>query len=218
MRKAFIVSLTVTALLIPMTFAHAANAAPTKFKNCAQLNAEYPNGIASSAVAAKKAVGDGNGKPKVSKEIYTANAKNLDRDKDGVACEQVATAAMKTVEIKTEWGYLRIKEVKAPTPGSCTPVPYEMDIRNSANAGVGFIIDISDDFGNMVAEDRPIGLPNGVHPRMMQVCAENWAKSTTASSVSIALKAAPRGDYNIGIYKVAVGGLSTSPSANYNIL
>jgi hypothetical protein len=216
MRKTFIISLTVTAMLAPLAFTHAASAAPTKFKNCAQLNAKYPNGIAGNAAAAKQAVTNGNMKPKVSKAIYMANANKLDRDKNGVACEQVATVEIKTVEIKTEWGFLRIKEVKAPAPGSCTDVPYEMDIRNAANTALGFIIDMKDDFGNMVAEDRPVSLPDGVHQRAMRVCAENWAKPYP-SGASIALKAAPKGDYNITINKLTLSGFLRT-SAAYSIL
>lgn len=218
MRKTLIVSLCATVMLTPLTFAHVASAAPTKFKNCAQLNNKYPNGIAGSAAAAKKAVADGNRKPRVSKEIYSANAKKLDRDKNGVACEQIATVATKMIEMKTEWGYLRIREVKAPAPGSCTAVPYEMDIRNAANTALGFIIEIKDDFGNMVAEDRPISLPNGVHPRMMQVCGQNWTQAPyVPAGIPLALKAAPQGDYNIQINKVSLAGVSRT-SASYNIL
>jgi hypothetical protein len=52
------------------------------FRNCAQLNAKYPKGIASSSAAAKKQ----KLKPSLSAALYKKYS-NLDSDKDGTACE-----------------------------------------------------------------------------------------------------------------------------------
>ncbi len=53
------------------------------FKNCTALRAKYPNGVAKSAVTAKKQ----KNMPKVSASIYKSNIK-MDRDKDGTICEK----------------------------------------------------------------------------------------------------------------------------------
>lgn len=58
------------------------------YTSCAKLLDDYPNGVAKSKKARNKAVRDGNARPKVSKSLYAASGKRLDRDKDGVMCEQ----------------------------------------------------------------------------------------------------------------------------------
>ena len=73
------------ALTVP---AAAVNPSAVKFANCAALLEEYPNGVAKSRKARNKAVREGFARPKVSKSLYTANGARLDRDKDGVMCEQ----------------------------------------------------------------------------------------------------------------------------------
>jgi len=57
------------------------------FKDCSALNKTYPNGVAQSAVAAKKQ----KSAPKVSASVYKSYAK-LDVDKDGTACEKDANS------------------------------------------------------------------------------------------------------------------------------
>jgi hypothetical protein len=55
-----------------------------KFKNCTALNKVYPGGVAE-----KYRINENRGgriPPKVSSKIYKEN-KGLDRDKDGIACE-----------------------------------------------------------------------------------------------------------------------------------
>lgn len=59
------------------------------FANCTALAKKYPAGVAKSKAAADRAVADGMRRPKVSAQLYAANA-GKDRDKDGVACEQSA--------------------------------------------------------------------------------------------------------------------------------
>ena len=61
-----------------------------KFKNCSLLNKDYPGGVAEKASSDNKnkagVLQDSKNSPKVSSKIYKEN-KGLDRDKDGIACE-----------------------------------------------------------------------------------------------------------------------------------
>ncbi len=59
------------------------------YSSCADLLEKYPNGVAKNKKARNKAVKGGLAKPGVSKGLYKKNASRLDRDKDGVMCEQV---------------------------------------------------------------------------------------------------------------------------------
>ncbi|WP_020614958.1 excalibur calcium-binding domain-containing protein [Paenibacillus daejeonensis] len=56
------------------------------YKNCTELNKDYPGGVARSADT-KNVGGKTKYKPFVSKALYDANKKS-DRDKDGIACEK----------------------------------------------------------------------------------------------------------------------------------
>jgi hypothetical protein len=52
----------------------------TKYKNCDALRKKYPYGVAANAASV------GTTRATVNAKVYGAN-RNLDRDKDGVACE-----------------------------------------------------------------------------------------------------------------------------------
>ncbi|MEK3884506.1 excalibur calcium-binding domain-containing protein [Paenibacillus sp. PL2-23] len=56
------------------------------YKNCTELNKDYPGGVAKSSSIKNKG-GKTKYKPHVSSELYEANKKS-DRDKDGIACEK----------------------------------------------------------------------------------------------------------------------------------
>ncbi len=88
--KASLVALTlVSAPLVGAVVAGPAEAA-TKYSSCSKLTKDFPNGVARSAAAAQKQVRDGNSRPafgKRAQRVYAANKANLDRDKDGTACE-----------------------------------------------------------------------------------------------------------------------------------
>jgi len=71
------------------TPAQAVQSSTKSYSNCDQLLKKYPNGVAKSKSAAAKAVKSGNARPKISASLYKTNGKRLDRDKDGVMCEQV---------------------------------------------------------------------------------------------------------------------------------
>ncbi len=77
-------------LALSLVFTGALSAGATEktktYKNCTQLNKDYPGGVAKSADT-KNMGGKTKKKPHVSKELYEANKKS-DRDKDGIACEK----------------------------------------------------------------------------------------------------------------------------------
>ena len=78
-------------ILLSTLFIQNAQAIPEKkFKNCTALNKEYPGGVAEKATSVNKnkagALQESKNTPKVSSKIYKEN-KGLDRDKDGIACE-----------------------------------------------------------------------------------------------------------------------------------
>lgn len=67
---------------------HAVQPTSTRYSSCADLLAKYPNGVAQSKAKARAAVRDGFARPKVSSSLYKTNNGRLDRDRDGVMCEQ----------------------------------------------------------------------------------------------------------------------------------
>ncbi|MDQ3402670.1 MAG: excalibur calcium-binding domain-containing protein [Actinomycetota bacterium] len=61
-----------------------------KYSSCDKLHKDFKHGVARSPKAAAKQVRDGYGRPsttKKAKSVYRTNKANLDRDKDGTACE-----------------------------------------------------------------------------------------------------------------------------------
>jgi hypothetical protein len=78
-------------ILLSTLFIQNAQAIPEKkFKNCTALNKVYPGGVAEKATSVNKnkagALQESKKIPKVSSKVYKEN-KGLDRDKDGIACE-----------------------------------------------------------------------------------------------------------------------------------
>jgi hypothetical protein len=67
-----------------------AGAAVPKFGSCAKLLAKYPTGVARDDSVAAAIAAAGMQRPSVNRKVYEANRRNLDRDGDGVACEQTA--------------------------------------------------------------------------------------------------------------------------------
>jgi hypothetical protein len=64
--------------------------AQTKYSNCTALHRDFKHGVARSKAAANRQVRDGYGRPafgRHARDVYWANHANLDRDKDGTACE-----------------------------------------------------------------------------------------------------------------------------------
>jgi len=88
MKKLFIGILSLLILAGLVMPAHAVQSRAKTYSNCDQMLKKYPNGVAKSKSAAAKAVKSGNARPKISASLYKTNGKRLDRDKDGVICEQ----------------------------------------------------------------------------------------------------------------------------------
>lgn len=87
------VALLATAVLAcaPLTVATPAEAAATRYSSCAKLTHVYKNGVAKDKKSADRAVRRGHPRPsstKKARKVYAANYTRLDRDRDGVACEQ----------------------------------------------------------------------------------------------------------------------------------
>jgi hypothetical protein len=84
-------SIILVSILISTIFTQNAQAIPeNKFKNCKALNKEYPGGVAEEATSVNKnkagALQKSKKVPKISSEVYKEH-KGLDRDKDGIVCE-----------------------------------------------------------------------------------------------------------------------------------
>jgi hypothetical protein len=62
------------------------NAFAASYSSCAALHVKYPNGVAKDQTSIDNASGL-NGTPAVNKKVYLKVYKNLDRDRDGIACE-----------------------------------------------------------------------------------------------------------------------------------
>lgn len=86
-----LVVILVTAIVVVIAMAAPANAA-VRYSSCEKLLKDYPRGIAKSASAATAAVKAGNQKPSVRTAIYQKNGGRLDRNDNGVMCEQSTSA------------------------------------------------------------------------------------------------------------------------------
>ncbi len=96
-RTALAVCASATAVLLPGPAGSAVDAsitstrAPALYKNCTNFNKRYPHGVGKVGARDRSKSGDPVTNFKRSNKIYrTAMSwnKGLDRDKDGVACEQ----------------------------------------------------------------------------------------------------------------------------------
>ena len=64
-----------------------------RYGSCDALLQDWPNGVAKNTAAANRAVREGFYRPATSakaRKVYRAYNGNLDRDRDGTACEQTA--------------------------------------------------------------------------------------------------------------------------------
>jgi hypothetical protein len=91
MRHPLIAVLASTAAVAALSLTLVAPAnAQLKYANCTALHKDFKHGVAKGPKAAAKQVRDGYGKPAYgphARKVYWANRANLDRDKDGTACE-----------------------------------------------------------------------------------------------------------------------------------
>lgn len=83
MRKQILTAVITGTLVLSSTNAYAMPF--KKFKNCTSLKKKYPGGVAKSTTS-RNTGGAIKKTPKVNKKVYNEN-KGLDRDKDGIACE-----------------------------------------------------------------------------------------------------------------------------------
>ena len=67
---------------LPNSYVGAKDATSKKYKSCAELLKDFPNGVAKNSGTI------GSTYATVNAAVYKLNYKNLDRDKDGVACEK----------------------------------------------------------------------------------------------------------------------------------
>lgn len=67
---------------------HSIQLGADRYSSCAALLVDYPNGVARSKASAKAASRQGFARPSVSPSLYRGNGSRLDRDRDGVMCEQ----------------------------------------------------------------------------------------------------------------------------------
>lgn len=111
-------------LLIPVTPARVnAKSDVRKFKNCTLLNRVYPRGVARNQFVALLV------RAKYSPSLYRANS-NLDRDKDGIACERVSSGNPNTTS-----SIQFVPPVAfAPSSSSSTTIPVTCsELRNKVN-------------------------------------------------------------------------------------
>lgn len=64
-----------------------------KFASCAALLKSYPSGVAKDARSASRAERAGYEYPDISASVYRANSSRLDRNRNGVLCEQESGGA-----------------------------------------------------------------------------------------------------------------------------
>jgi hypothetical protein len=203
----------ITAVLIPVGFVLPAQATQTAVKNfssCDRLWNEYPNGVAGSKKAANTAVRNGFARPRVSASLYRTNSGRLDRDKDGVMCEQGgATRANDSAEIQFLWGFLRAKEVDAPKPGACRDVSLVFDVRNDQVLPLAIDIQLADDFANEYAFRRVMAdtLKRGVNSgNALRICGNEWiGPHLTSDAIFSGVRS---GDYYLVATELSLAGTS----------
>lgn len=98
---ALIISLAVSFTGISSATAVQPAAPAKKFASCEALLKKYPKGIAETKDAATRATDEGFATPRVNKAVYKANSARLDRDKDGVMCEQSSPGSTEAQPVET---------------------------------------------------------------------------------------------------------------------
>ena len=94
MRNRIVGSLVALALTAPAGMAltaTSADAATLKYSSCSKLAKKFHHGVAKSRTAGLRQVRNGYGMPaygSLARKVYWTNHRNLDRDKDGTACER----------------------------------------------------------------------------------------------------------------------------------
>lgn len=81
---------------VPASSVPAAASAARGYASCTALRKSFPTGLARDAKARAAAVKAGNRAPKVSTSAYLANARRLDKDRDGIICPVRASGTTPT--------------------------------------------------------------------------------------------------------------------------
>ena len=91
MKKKALGAIAALALTTPISIALTTTSADAAtFRSCDALHRTWPHGVAKSAAAAQRQVNQGNLRPASgprARQVYADNYRNLDRDRDGTACE-----------------------------------------------------------------------------------------------------------------------------------
>ena len=165
MKRVSVVAACVALLGVVAAPAYAVPTATQRFASCADLLAKYPNGVAKNKSAANRAAKDGFARPRVASAVYRTNSARLDRDKNGVLCEQEVPQA---VSFKTEFGFVTAQPVQAPKPGQCVNVPITLDVRNLAPIGsFGLTVRLISEFGSVYGYEEVSTSPDIVYPYMI---------------------------------------------------
>ena len=121
-----------------------------------------------------------------------------------------AKAKVQVAEIRTPWGYLRAREIRAPRGGACANIPLAFDVRNARSLPFGVDIQIADEFGNengyvRVMTDMPDGVTQG---NTIKVCGTDWTSTRLGYSSLIAYKGVKKGRYYLVVTQLGIGGTS----------
>lgn len=160
--------------------AQAIQGAAKKYSSCSQLLEKYPNGVAKTAKARNSAVKAGFAEPNVSRSLYKKNGSRLDKDNNGVMCEQEGS---QTLSFKTDFGFITTQSVDAPKAGQCVNIPISMDVRNLAPVGsFGMTVRLISEFATVmgyeeISTDEAIVYPYtitspGVYDVSLKVCGD----------------------------------------------
>lgn len=71
------------------------------------------------------------------------------------------------------WGEVSVTQMASPSPQSCVQIPITLDVRSQSGLFYGLVVEIKDDYENVVGEIRP-STTNGVQDLTIQVCRDPW--------------------------------------------
>jgi hypothetical protein len=205
MRRIFVI-VVCFAFLLPVTAVTAAAAPMKRYPSCAALLKDFPAGVAETKRAADRAVKVGQRRPAVRPKVYRDNSRRLDRNGDGVVCEQTSPKSQRAV-MRTEFGFIVAPYVAAPRPGQCVEIPLTFDIRNPDRVPtIALWLSLEDDFKNQIG-----GFPvtNFSEPASIRVCAEEHRFLATT------YRGAKPGEYILRATRATLSGAFAEGEATY---
>lgn len=159
LRGPAIAGITIAVLSIGLaTPAQATQGVAKKYSSCSDLLKKYPNGVTKNKKARNAAVRDGFAKPKISKALYKTNGSRLDRDKDGVMCEQTggqtSSVTAEGLARKLQLAGLGCEDFKARdykmwggTAGRCTALGEDISLETYGNGRLSEAAQFACDLG-----------------------------------------------------------------------